>query len=47
VVGNISTDRRGGETIRDTYGDLILSEDNQVRYFEPPSSHPRPPTKPN
>jgi len=35
VVGNISTDRRGGETIRDTYGDLILGEDNQVRYFEP------------
>ncbi len=35
VVGNISLDRRGGETIRDTYGDLILSEDNQVRYFEP------------
>jgi nucleoside diphosphate kinase len=35
VVGNISTDRRGGETIRDTYGDLILGEDNQIRYFEP------------
>ena len=35
VVGNISLDRRGGETIRDTYGDLILSEDNQIRYFEP------------
>ncbi len=35
VVGNISLDRRGGETIRDTYGDLIMSEDNQVRYFEP------------
>src|SRR5262249_4399837 len=25
----------GGETIRDTYGDLIIDEDNQVRYFEP------------
>src|SRR5213594_4153996 len=35
VVGNISTDRRGGETIRDTYGDLILGEHGQVRYFEP------------
>jgi nucleoside diphosphate kinase len=35
VVGNISADRRGGETIRDTYGDLIIDDDNQVRYFEP------------
>src|SRR2546426_180648 len=35
VIGNISPDRRGGETIRDTYGDLILDEHNQVRYFEP------------
>jgi len=35
VVGNISTDRRGGETIRDTYGDLIVDENDQVRYFEP------------
>jgi nucleoside diphosphate kinase len=35
VVGNISVDRRGGETIRDTYGDLIIDESNQVRYFEP------------
>src|SRR5215471_12259968 len=35
VVGNISADRRGGETIRDTYGDLILDENGQVRYFEP------------
>src|SRR6266851_5389688 len=35
VVGNISADRRGGETIRDTYGDLILEEHGQVRYFEP------------
>jgi nucleoside diphosphate kinase len=35
VVGNISPDRRGGETIRDTYGDLIVGEDGQVRYFEP------------
>ncbi|HTL56814.1 MAG TPA: nucleoside-diphosphate kinase [Candidatus Limnocylindrales bacterium] len=35
VVGNISADRRGGETIRDTYGDLIIDENEQVRYFEP------------
>jgi nucleoside diphosphate kinase len=35
VVGNISAHRRGGETIRDTYGDLILDEENEVRYFEP------------
>ena len=35
VVGNISPDRRSGETIRDTYGDLILDENGQVRYFEP------------
>lgn len=35
VVGNIIANRRGGETIRDTYGDLILDEHDQVRYFEP------------
>src|SRR5258707_9817 len=35
VIGNISAERRGGETIRDTYGELITDEDNQVRYFEP------------
>lgn len=35
VVGNITTERRGGETIRDTYGDLIQDEGGQVRYFEP------------
>ena len=35
VVGNISAHRTGGETIRDTYGDLILDENGQVRYFEP------------
>jgi nucleoside diphosphate kinase len=34
VIGNISIDRRGGETIRDTYGDLIVEADS-VRYFEP------------
>jgi nucleoside diphosphate kinase len=35
VIGNISATRRGGETIRDTYGDLVLDEHDQVRYFEP------------
>ncbi|HOP96884.1 MAG TPA: nucleoside-diphosphate kinase [Verrucomicrobiota bacterium] len=35
VVGSISLDRRGGETIRDTYGDLIMDDNGQVRYFEP------------
>ena len=35
VVGHTSMDRRGGETIRDTYGDLIVDHDNEVRYFEP------------
>ena len=35
VVGSFSPHRRGGETIRDTYGDLILDENDQVRYFEP------------
>lgn len=34
VVGNITQNRRGGESIRDTYGDLII-EDDQVKYFEP------------
>jgi len=35
VVGNLSPDRRVGETIRDTYGDFIMEEDLTVRYFEP------------
>src|SRR2546427_2344027 len=35
VIGNISLDRRGGETIRDTYGDIVLDEASHVRYFEP------------
>ncbi len=35
VIGNITTDRRGGETIRDTYGDLITDESDDVKYFEP------------
>ncbi len=35
VVGNLSPDRRGGETIRDTYSDLIVDDNGHVRYFEP------------
>jgi nucleoside diphosphate kinase len=35
VIGNISAERRGGETIRDTYGDLVIDEGDQVKYFEP------------
>jgi nucleoside diphosphate kinase len=35
VVGNISANRLGGETIRDTYGDLIIGDNGQVRYVEP------------
>lgn len=35
VVGNLRSDRLGGETIRDTYGDLVLDDNGQVRYFEP------------
>ena len=35
VVGNLSPERRVGETIRDTYGDLVMDDDGQVRYFEP------------
>src|ERR1019366_4059522 len=35
VVGNVRRGRRGGETIRDTYGDLIIDEHDQLRYFEP------------
>jgi nucleoside diphosphate kinase len=35
VVGNLGPDRRMGETIRDTYGDYILEDNGEVRYFEP------------
>ena len=35
VVGNLSPSRRGGETIRDTYSDLIMDDDGKVRNFEP------------
>src|SRR4051812_23048118 len=35
VIGNIGSDRRGGETIRDTYGDLVMDDSGKVVYFEP------------
>ncbi|MCP5522838.1 MAG: nucleoside-diphosphate kinase [Verrucomicrobiales bacterium] len=35
VVGQFSLGKRGGQSIRDTYGDLIMDEDGSVRYFEP------------
>lgn len=35
AVGNFSARNTGGETIRDTYGDLIFDENEQVKYFEP------------
>jgi len=35
VVGNLNPERRVGESIRDTYGDLIIEDNGQVRYFEP------------
>jgi nucleoside diphosphate kinase len=35
VVGNLDPNRRSGETIRDTYGDLIYNESGGVQYFEP------------
>lgn len=35
VVGDMDPDRRTGETIRDTYGDLVLDADNKLVYFEP------------
>ena len=36
VVGNLSPERRGGDTIRGTYGDYVFDENTgDVRYFEP------------
>jgi nucleoside diphosphate kinase len=35
VVGHLGLHRRTGESIRDTYGDLIVDENDQVKYFEP------------
>lgn len=35
VIGTMSPDRLGGETIRDTFGDLVLDPQGQIKYFEP------------
>jgi nucleoside diphosphate kinase len=35
VVGNLTPERRTGETIRDTYGDMVMDDSGGVRYFEP------------
>lgn len=35
VAGHITPGRSGGETIRDTFGDLVIGDDGQVKYFEP------------
>jgi nucleoside diphosphate kinase len=35
VAGHITPGRSGGETIRDTYGELVLGENDEVKYFEP------------
>jgi len=35
VVGSFSPERRGGQSIRDTYGDLVFEDEGPVRYFEP------------
>jgi nucleoside diphosphate kinase len=35
AVGNVKGHSSSGETIRDTYGDLITNTDGTVRYFEP------------
>ncbi|MDX9978551.1 MAG: nucleoside-diphosphate kinase [Lentisphaeria bacterium] len=35
IVGNVLANSDSGETIRDTYGELIRDPDGSVRYFEP------------
>ncbi len=35
VVGSFTSSSRGGETIRDSFGDLILDAYGEVQYFEP------------
>jgi nucleoside diphosphate kinase len=35
VVGSFTSTPRGGETIRDSFGDIIFDEQGGVRYFEP------------
>jgi nucleoside diphosphate kinase len=35
ATGHIGTGLEAAETVRDTYGDFVLDEQRQVRYFEP------------
>jgi nucleoside diphosphate kinase len=35
VAGNLRSSDQTGETLRDTFGDLLLNPDGSVRYFEP------------
>ena len=35
VVGDMDPDRRTGESIRDTYGDLVMDDESRLVYFEP------------
>jgi nucleoside diphosphate kinase len=35
VAGHITPGRSGGETVRDTFGDLILGPTGEVKHFEP------------
>jgi nucleoside diphosphate kinase len=35
TVGTFKANCLGGETIRDTYGDIVYNRDGSVRYFEP------------
>ena len=35
TVGTFKTNFLGGESIRDTYGDIVFNRDGSVRYFEP------------
>ena len=35
VVGDLNSKQSGGETICDTYGDLIMDDAGRIRYFEP------------
>jgi nucleoside diphosphate kinase len=35
VVGSVRINNETGETVRDTYGELVYDEDGSVRYFEP------------
>jgi hypothetical protein len=41
VVGNLSPDRRGGETIRDTYSDLIMTRTTATSVILNPPCLPR------